>query len=279
MPSASTCDCERGVRTHLARLPPPALCRSLPTCGMCIILEKPSRKCVISPRLPLPGGLASCHARAGLPACMPQLGRLGCSLASVPSTGEICATLLPPSFLPVPRLGQHGRHRVMAKHSLHSACLAADCLLDCMYSKPSLFLLFSSSPTAQVGPSFRNSFTGEEDDLPPARSPRSPHRPTANERRSVGFLQPELELSAPAAAASPPLPPRASSSPLATCLPRPKCRRNRHNRRRRRVTVALPDGVMDGGEGTEARGEGGGHGAAGRENVATLVREGNGAKT
>ena len=79
---------------------PSARTLSVPTCGMCIILEKPSRKCVISPRLPLPGGLASCHARAGLPACMPQLGRLGCSLASVPSTGEICATLLPPSFLP-----------------------------------------------------------------------------------------------------------------------------------------------------------------------------------
>ena len=85
---------------YVHTLPASARTLSVPTCGMCIILEKPSRKCVISPRLPLPGALASCHARAGLPACMPQLGRLVCSLASVPSTGEICATLLPPSFLP-----------------------------------------------------------------------------------------------------------------------------------------------------------------------------------
>ena len=33
-------------------LPASARTLSAPTCGMCIILEKPSRKCVISPRLP-----------------------------------------------------------------------------------------------------------------------------------------------------------------------------------------------------------------------------------
>ena len=141
----------------------PAMPPFFSTCGMCIILEKPSRKCVISPRLPLslPGAFAGRHAAWQVAARQPGMhATVRCVRHSLAHSlqqekSALHFILFPPSpFLPaMPGLGQH-RHRVMAKHIVCSAVVCtlpvygqAACSIVCTVILPSS----SSSSSSQSG--------------------------------------------------------------------------------------------------------------------------------